>query len=402
MSDETIPKPDVTADAVGCGVTHTADEEASGRPADDGRLTVLQIITPRRYSGAERAMTYLSESLAKRGHRVVVACKHNELLLRELDERGVENHVLPIRGKLNIAAPFVISNFARRIGADIIHTHLSTASLWGSLGAKLAGVPCVGDVQWLNHKHWYLFADRLTACSHGVRKHLIGQGLDGERIEVVYNGLDPAQFSGLSDGQAVREELGLRPEQPVIGTIAHFSPRKGHGYLLAAMTQLVKRFDDLCCLLIGEGKDEQHLRRAVGELGLEKHVRFLGYRHDAVELIKAMDVMVLPSLVEGLGIVLIEAGFLGKPAVASDIDGIDEVIVNGETGMLVPPADATALAVGIETLLEDAEWGRELGRQARLRMQRMFSLEAMTDRAEAVYHEVIAEYRRTHVVRTGR
>jgi glycosyltransferase involved in cell wall biosynthesis len=206
----------------------------------------------------------------------------------------------------------------------------------------------------------------------------------------------------LSDGQAVREELGLRPEQPVIGTIAHFSPRKGHGYLLAAMAQLVKKFDDLCCLLIGEGKDEQHLRRAVGELGLEKHVRFLGYRHDAVELIKAMDVMVLPSLVEGLGIVLIEAGFLGKPAVASDIDGIDEVIVNGETGLLVPPADATALAVGIETLLDDAEWGRELGRQARLRMQRMFSLEAMTDRAEAVYHEVIAEYRRTHVVRTGR
>ena len=122
-------------------------------------------------------------------------------------------------------------------------------------------------------------------------------------------------------------------------------------------------------------------------------MRFLGYRHYACELIKAMDVMVLPSLVEGLGIVLIEAGFLGKPAVASDIDGIDEVIVDGETGMLVPPADVDALAVGIEALLDDGEWARQLGRQARSRMERIFSLDAMTDRTEAVYHEVIAEYR---------
>ncbi len=393
MTDETTTRSDRAADVADFAATDTADQEAMAGLAGGGKLTILQIITPRRYSGAERAMTYLSESLVKRGHRVVVACKYNELLLQELDERGVEAHVLPIRGKLNVAAPFVISRFARRVGADIIHTHLSTASLWGSLGAKLAGVPCVGDVQWLNHKYWYLFADRLTACSHGVRKHLIGQGLVGERIEVVYNGLDPAQFCGPGDGRAVREELGLSPEQPVIGTIAHFSPRKGHVYLLGAMAQLVKRFDDICCLLIGEGRDEQRLRRAVGELGLEKHVRFLGYRHDACELIKAMDVMVLPSLVEGLGIVLIEAGFLGKPAVASDIDGIDEVIVDGETGMLVPPADVDALAVGIEALLDDGEWARQLGRQARSRMERIFSLDAMTDRTEAVYHEVIAEYR---------
>ncbi len=356
------------------------------------KLTILQIITPRRYSGAERAMTYLSEALVARGHRVVVACKYNELMLQELHKRGVEAHVLPIRGKLNLAAPLVIAKFARRIGADVIHTHLSTASLWGSLGAKIAAVPCVGHVHWLNHKYWYVFADRWAACSHGVRNHLIAQGIPGERIEVVYNGLDQRLFPWPPDGSAVREKLGLRPDQPVIGTVAHLSAHKGHVYLLQAMARLMGRLDDICCLLIGEGKDEARLRTMVSRLGLDRHVRFLGYRHDGVELIKALDVAVLPSLREGLGIVLIEAGLLGKPAVASDIDGINEVIVDGETGVLVPPADADALAVAIETLLEDADWARQLGRQARARMEQIFTLDAMADRAEAVYYEVIGEY----------
>ncbi len=361
---------------------------------DAGRekLTILQIITPKRYSGAERSMTYLSEALVARGHRVVVACKYNELMLQELHKRGVEAHVLPIRGKLNLAAPFVIAKFARRIGAEVIHTHLSTAGLWGSLGAKIAGVPCVGHVHWLNHKHCYVFADRWATCSYGVRKHLIAQGIPGERIEVVYNGLDERQFAWPADGSAAREKLGLRPDQPVIGVVAHLSAHKGHAYLVQAMSRLVDRFDDICCLLIGEGKNEARLRTMVSQLGLDRHVRFLGYRHDAVELIKALDVAVLPSLQEGLGIVLIEAGFLGKPAVASNIDGINEVIVDGETGVLVPPGDADALAVAIDALLEDADWAQQLGRQARARMEQIFTLDAMAERAEAVYYEVIGEY----------
>jgi len=367
---------------------------ASQSALEPGRdkLTILQIITPQRYSGAERAMTYLSEALVARGHRVVVACKYNELMLQELRQRGVEAHVLPIRGKLNLAAPLVIARFARSIGADLIHTHLSTASLWGTLGARLAGVPSLGHVQWLNHKHWYLFADRWVACSQGVRNHLIAQGLPGDRIDVVYNGLDQRQFPWPADGSAVRAKLGLRPQQPVIGAVAHLSAHKGHAYLVQAMSRLAARFGDISCLLIGEGQDEPRLRRMVSELGLERHVRFLGYQHNGHQLISAMDIAVLPSLREGLGIALIEAGFLGRPAVASDIDGINEVVVDGQTGVLVPPADAEALAAAIAKLLEDADWARQLGRQARARMQQTFTLEAMADAMEAVYYQLIDAY----------
>ncbi len=369
-----------------------AAQKRTAPPGTRRKLTVLQVITPKHYSGAERAMTYLSEKLVSRGHRVVVACKFNRLMLEELASRGIEACVLPIRGKLNVAAPFILARFARKISADVIHTHLSTASLWGGLAGKIAGVPCVGHVHWLNHKYWYLFADRWAACSHGVRNHLIGQGLPGERIEVVYNGLDQDWFPWPPDGSAVRRELGLTPDQPVIGTVAHFSAHKGQIYLIQAMARLVKRIPDVCCLLVGAGKGEAQLRSLIAELGLEEYVRLLGYRHDGAGLMRAMDVAVLPSLREGLGIVLIEAGLLGRPAVASDIDGINEVIVDGETGILVPPADADALAVAIEALLEDRAWARQLGRQARARMEEIFTLDAMADRAEAVYYQVVAEH----------
>lgn len=362
---------------------------ASGRA-----LTVLQVITPKRFSGAERAMTYLAETLVSRGHRVVVACKHNELLLRELARRGIEGQALPIRGKANLVAPLIIARFARRIGADVIHTHLSTASLWGSLGARLAGVPCVGHIHWLNHKYWYVFADRWIACSQGVRRHLIAQGLPADRIQVVYNGLDQSMFPWPPDGSAVRSELRLTPDQPVIGAVAHLSPHKGHVYLLDAVAQLVRNMPELCCLLVGEGKDEPRLRTMIGSLGLEQHVRLMGYQHNGADLMKAMDVVVLPSLREGLGIVLIEAGLHGKPAVASDIDGINEVVVSGETGLLVPPGDSEALAGAIESLLADRQRAQQLGVQARSRMEELFSLNAMAESTEAVYYQAIEQYGR--------
>jgi len=115
---------------------------ASGSGTRARALTVLTVITPSRYSGAERMAVYLAEALGQRGHRVVFACKRNELLLDELAARGIESHALPISGKTNLAAPFLLGWLAERVGADIIHTHLSTAGLWAaSQGESRASRP---------------------------------------------------------------------------------------------------------------------------------------------------------------------------------------------------------------------------------------------------------------------
>lgn len=359
--------------------------------ADGGRpLTILTVITPARYSGAERMAVYLADGLQQRGHRVVVATKPNDRLLEALRERGIEGRALPISGKLNLATPFILAGEAVRIGADLIHTHLSTAAWLGSWAGRIVGIPTLASVHALNTKSCFGLADMLAACSEGVRAHMIAQGVSPSTIRVLYNGVYPEQFDALPDRATMRAELGLSAHAPVIGEVAHLSARKGQRYLLEATAILRARWPDLICLLVGEGVEREVLTRRVAQLGLEDAVRFTGYRHDAPAVMQAMDVVVLPSVaIEGLGVVLIEAAFLGKPVVGSDAPGIREAMLDGVTGLLAPPGDAEGLAAAIDTLLADPELARRMGQAGRERARSMFTVERMAARAEALYRELL-------------
>lgn len=349
------------------------------------------VITPRRFSGAERMVVWQSQGLRDRGHEVLVACKRNAGLEAALAEAGIPCRPMRIAGKANLLAPFRLAGLAREFGANIIHTHLSTASLWGSFAGKLAGVPVVAEVHALNSKACFVFADLIVTCSAGVRDHIVAQGVPRARVEVLYNGLPPERFEGLRPPGELRQQLGLRPGQPVLGVVAHLSEKKGHRYLIAALPELRRRFPGLACLMLGEGALRPELEAQAQALGVGGAVRFLGFREEAVALMQLMDVVVLPSVAkEGLGVALIEAAFLGKPGVGSDCPGIDEVIVPEETGLLVPPADSDALAAALGRLLGDAELRHRLGAAAHDRAAKLFTLSAMAERAEALYGQLLA------------
>ena len=336
---------------------------------------------------------YLADGLQQRGHRVVFACKRNESLLRELADHGIEAYPLPIAGKGNPFSPFLIAWLAERIGADIIHTHLSTAGLWGSVAGRLIRVPTLAAVHALNSKACFLLADLIATCSEGVRQHLLAQGVAPGKARVLYNGVYPEQFESLSPVEEVRRELNLAPDAPVIGVVAHLSKKKGQEHLLRATALLRERWPDLVCLLVGEGVEREGLTALAELLGLGEGARFLGYRHDAPRVMQAMDVVALPSVAkEGLGVALIEAAFLGKPVVGSDAPGIREVLVDGETGLLAPVADADGLAERIARLLEDPDGAREMGARGRERARRTFTVEAMARRAEELYRELLKQH----------
>jgi glycosyltransferase involved in cell wall biosynthesis len=367
-------------------------KQSDSTTCDERPLTVLTVITPSRYSGAERVAVYLANGLQHRGHRVVFACKHNRQLLDALEKRGVEAHALPISGKGNLMAPFLLGWLADWLGADLIHTHLSTASLWGAVAGKLTGIPTVASVHALNAKTCYMYSDMLTTCSEGVREHMMKQGIPGDRIKVLYNGLNPRQFEDLPPKDTVRDELGLPHDVPVIGEVAHLSPRKGQTHLLDALPLLLERWPRLICLLVGEGEDREVLMEKVAKLQLEDHVRLTGYRPDARKIMQAMDVVVLPSVaIEGLGIVLIEGAFLGKPVVGSDAPGIREALVDGSTGLLAPPGDPQALAETIGHVLEDPALAAAMGARGRERAREMFTLDHMVSRAETLYRQLLTE-----------
>lgn len=355
------------------------------------KLRILEVITPSHYSGAERVVTYLSGELARQGHEVLVATKPLPLLEQELARRGVPCEVLPLSGKLNWVAGAKLRQLIRRYRPQVLHAHLSTAAWRSSCAAHRQGLPCVAHVHGMSSTFWYRWADLLICPSQGVRQYLLSEGLPNKRIEVVYNGLDPDSFASLPPAEEVRRSLKIPPGVPVIGTVAHLSPKKGHRILLEAVALLSEAYPDLHCLVIGEGPLRNRLERQAQQGGLGDRVRFLGYRHDAVALTQVFEVAVLPSVQkEGLGLCLLEAAYLGIPGVGSEAPGINEAIEKGVTGLLTPPGNAVALAQALDQLLADPARRRQMGQAARRRCQEEFSLAAQAEKTVAIFRRIIA------------
>jgi glycosyltransferase involved in cell wall biosynthesis len=353
-------------------------------------MTILQVISQRHLSGAERVCLMLSESLQLRGHRVVLLCKKDAAMVGEAAQRGIEIRTPGVSGKFNPLVALGILRIAREIHADVIHTHLSTASQWGSVAGRLGGIPVVAHVHAMNSRYFFLLADAMVACSEGVRQHIIRQGVSGDLIRTIYNGIESKRL-GVTRGRAeTRASLGIAGSAPAIACIAHLADKKGQADLVRAVALLKDSRPDLACFLVGTGENLDSLRRLADNLGVAQRVVLPGYRSDAVEIMNAMDVIILPSLgKEGLPLVLLEAALLGKPAICSNIPGNNEVVVDGVTGLLFPPGDPAALAGQIDRLLSDSELSARMAQDAQERAQREFTIEAMTDRVEGLYRQLL-------------
>jgi glycosyltransferase involved in cell wall biosynthesis len=358
--------------------------------SQERRLRILTMIAPHRYSGAERIATYLAEGLQARGHTVAFACKYEPVFLAELERRNIPCLSTRISGKVNPASLWRAIAIAHRFRPDIIHTHLSTGAWWGSFAGRILGIPVLAHVHALNTKTCFVFSDRVAACSEGVKRHLVAQGIPADRIRVVYNGIDLRALDNLRPLPEVRRDLGLTDGEPVVGVTAHLSPKKGQRYLIEALAMLHSSRPNLRCYLVGEGGQREELQALAEGLGVADQVRFMGYRDDAVDLMQAMDVVILPSVAkEGLGVCLVEANALAKPVVGSDIPGIDEVIVDGRNGLLVPPGDATELAAAIDRLLCDSQLRAQMGHSGRRRVEDLFTLDRMVDETERLYFDIL-------------
>ncbi len=364
-----------------------------------GPLRILMCITPRHFSGAERVLVNLAGGLQERGHRVLVLTKPLARLMDELAARSVPVEAAPISGKLNRHAARHIAQVAEAMGADLIYTSLSSASLWGGRAGLIADLPVVSHVLALNHARWYVRATRILALSHGVKQHLVRQGIPEARIDVVYSGVDRALMESARPREEVRGELGLPQAAPVICAVAHLHRKKGHRYLVEAIARLVPDYPQLQLLCAGRDSGElAALRRQVRRLGVEQHVQFLGFRGDVLDIVNASDVVVLPSVAkEGLGLALVEGAYLGKPTVGSDIPGIREALVDGETGFLVPPARPEALAQRLGQLLSDRELRRRMGAAGREWARKTFDLQRQMELTEATFAKAIATHRHARI-----
>jgi glycosyltransferase involved in cell wall biosynthesis len=232
------------------------------------------------------------------------------------------------------------------------------------------------------------FAARVLAVSRSTRDTLLAQGYPPRLVEVVHNGIDVQRETGRhADG--LRSELGIPATATVIGEIGRLCDVKGQRELIEA-TALVP---DVHVVMVGDDLEQGGAYRTLladltRERGVADRVHLLGYRSDAGELLEQFDMLVLPSWIEGLPGVVLEAMAHAKPVIATPVGGTPELVVDGETGLLVPPRDPMALAAAIRSLLADPERARELGRAGHELAAREFSETAMTTRVLEVYDAV--------------
>ncbi len=354
-------------------------------------LGIMHVITPHRFGGAEHVLAHLAAAQRARGDRVHVVMPPRLKGFQEyLRAEGVPVVTAAISGKLNLFAPSRLIALACELGAEVMHSHLSSASRHSIRAGRRAGIPVVAHVQALSSPRWYRNADLVLVCSRAAEQHVRSLGMTEEPLRVIYDGIPPADLDKLRPAAEVRRELGVPEEAPVVGSVAALIPRKGHAFLLEAARSLGDKWPNLHLVFVGSGALRQSLRETAERMGIAERTHLLGWRDDKMDIVSTFTVVAVPSIgVDGFSMTALEAAQFGIPAVASNWPGIDEAVLDSETGLLVPPGDAGALASALDRLLGDPGLREQLGQRARERLFAELTIDRMAGILEGVYRELI-------------
>jgi glycosyltransferase involved in cell wall biosynthesis len=348
-------------------------------------------------SGSEAHLLQLLPDLRERGWEVGFLMLHEQepgawAFARELEAAGVPVEAIRVRADVDpIAYAEVLATLVRR-RPRVLHTHLVHADVYGQLAGASVRVPVRLSTKhgfnWFRESRFFALADRAVASfahvhiaiSRGLARYLAEmEGFDEHGFEIVHYGL--------------RARGGATPypgSDPRLLCVGRLIPVKGHLVLFRALAQARARVPGLSLDVAGHGPLEPGLRAYVRELGLSDAVRFLGFVSPVQEAIERAAITVVPSLGEGFGMVALEAMERARPVIASDVGGLPEIVLHGETGIVVPAGDAEALAEAIVSLASDLERAAAMGLAGRARALESFRREQCTDRVEALYLRALA------------
>lgn len=310
---------------------------------------------------------------------------------------GLPTEVVPLPGLRRpgpamVRSALALRRLVHRTGAVLLHANGSRAMCYAGLAGRLARRPVlwhvrVADSDGLLDRLLLRLAGAVIVNSNAVGRRFAWAPLG--KVRCIHNGVDLARFSPRQPSPQLRASFGLPVRGAVVVSIGRFVAFKGYAHLLEAAALVRAARPDVHWLLVGDGELRADLEAQSRRLGLTTEVHFLGWREDVPDLLALGDLLVLPSLGEHFGRVLIEAMAMARPVVATDAGGVAEVVAHGETGLLVPPADPKALAEAVLSLLEDPGRGARLGAAGRRRAEREFSLRRHADAVERLYEEVL-------------
>ncbi len=313
--------------------------------------------------------------------------------------------------KNDLLALISIYRLIKRIKPHIVHTHTSKAGWLGRLAAFLARVPIIIHTPHGHVFHSYygpfvtkifviaerilsLMTDKITALTDRERDEHLEQGIASiEKYVIIHSGVMLQQIMNMNiDVETGKKKFDIPQNSNVIGVVGRLVPIKGHKYLVSAAKRIIREFDSTFFVFVGDGYLESKLERQSESLGVRKNIIFTGWRKDVTEILSLFDILVLPSLNEGMGKVLIEGMALGKPIVASSVGGIIDLVENGDNGILVPPKDSDALEEAILKLIRNKNLAQKLGKNGKAKVYPEYDTFVMIRQIEDLYESLLKSH----------
>lgn len=357
-------------------------------------MNILLATSSTGWSGGQHQVYLLAKGLKARGHAVTVATSHHSELARRFDPGdGIDVACFRMNKEADVLSMFRMAGYLKKRKFDIINVHRPTAHTIAMVANILAGhagfvvtrrVPYGIPSRLSAAIKYEWFVDRVIAISNDVKQSLVKTGVHEDHIAVIPDALDCAHF----DPQTVVPAPGFGNRRPVIGTVGNANRQKGHQYFLEAIPAILKQFPDALFVDVGVHEGDTALVGLAQDLNVRDAVLFAGLQKDVRPYLKAMDVFVFPSIVEGLGTALLEAMAMQKPVVVSRTGGMVDIVDHEKNGVFVEPASPQEIADAVCGLLRDKDHARGLGVQARKTVEQSFSVSVVAQTTEELFRSL--------------
>jgi len=357
----------------------------------------LHVDTARTWRGGQNQVLVTVLGLRALGHRTVLVA-HPTGELRRRAAEGLDLIPLAPRAEMDLAAAWRLSRVLKQLRPDIVHAHDPHAVAMASLAVSMSTLPVRPRLVASRRVDFHMRQSALSrwkyrqvecfiCASEAIRRIVVSDGIPQRNTVTVHEGIDLERVEAAPPAE-LHKDLWLPHEAPVVGNVAALVAHKGQRHLIDAAMRVLPRCPDARFVIAGEGELRASLEQQIHQHHLDKHVLLAGFRADILSVHKAFDLFVMSSITEGLGTSILDAMACGKPVVATNVGGIPEVVVDGGTGLLVPPRDPAAMADAIVKLLATRALREEMGAAGLERVRSHFSAEAMVQKTLRVYQRV--------------
>ncbi|WP_159931248.1 glycosyltransferase [Oceanicoccus sp. KOV_DT_Chl] len=368
-------------------------------PTTHKKLHLLQITHDLDFGGLQQVIYNICRTIDRDQFEVSVLClRAKGCFTEDVEALGIPVYcIAPPSGSTDYFLFLKVAKLLRKLKIDVVHTHNTQPFIDGTLGALLAGTKTIVHTDHARDfpdktrymiAEWFMsqFAYRVVGCSEHTSENLHKfEKISKQKIVTIENGIDPSRFNISIDTDAKRLALGINQSGPIIGLAVRHSKQKGICYLLDAMPFVISKIPNITLLIAGSGELTETLKSQAQRLGLNENVKFIGPRLDIPELLQLFDLYVLPSLWEGLPMVILEAMAAGCPVLATDVGGNYKAIENGVNGCLVEASCSESLAHNIVELLTDPKTLTQYREQSFEKFNKHYSAHIMTSRYMRLY-----------------